>query len=106
MFKQNWRQIQKKCGRWPKWKEPEGSQMLFIMIKRRGSTFFLIAQPKVHLTAEIFVTTVKDKRQGKSGNRTVTQLMRQLPWALNFYRKNNTESCKELECLTQKHQVG
>jgi hypothetical protein len=54
------------------------------MIKRRANTFFMIVQRKVLKAAEVFVTTVKGRRQGKHLNQKITLLIWQLPWALSF----------------------
>ena len=67
-----------------KWKELAVNRMLLVMIKRRANTFFMIVQRKVLKAAEMFVTTVKGRRQGKQINQKITLLIWQLPWALSF----------------------
>jgi len=63
-----------------------GEPMLLVMIKRRVNTFFMIVHRKVLKAAEMFVTTVKGRRRGKSRGciQKVTLLIWQLPWALSF----------------------
>src|SRR5207302_6975884 len=94
------------CGHSVKWKELAVNRMLLVMIKRRANTFFMIVQRKVLKAAEVFVTTVKLWSQGKNINRKITLLIWQRPWALNFYRKNNIESCRNLETSIRKHRAG
>jgi len=72
------------CGHSMKWKELAVNRMLLVMIKRRANTFFMIVQRKVLKAAEMFVTTVKGRRQGKHLNQKITLLIWQLPWALSF----------------------
>ena len=67
-----------------KWKELAVNQMLLVMTKRRANTFFMIVQRKVLKAAEVFVTTVKGRRQGKNLNQKITLSIWQLPWALSF----------------------
>ncbi len=42
-----------------KWKEPAVNRMLLDTIKRQVNTFFMIAQQKVRLDEEVFVTIVE-----------------------------------------------
>jgi hypothetical protein len=72
------------CGHSMKWKELVVNRMLLVMIKRRANTFFVIVQRKVLKAAEMFVTTVKGRRQGKRLNLKIMRLIWQLPWALIF----------------------
>ena len=61
-----------------------GEPDVVALIKRRANTFFMIVQPKVLKAAEMFVTTVKGRIQGKHSNQKITLLIWQLPWALSF----------------------
>jgi hypothetical protein len=44
----------------------------------------MIVQGKVLKAAEVFVTTVRGRSQGKNINQKITLLIWQLPWALSF----------------------
>src|SRR6476661_9816892 len=96
----------KNCGHSMKWKELAVNRMLLVMIKRRANTFFTIVQRRVLNTAEAFATTVRHWNQGKSINQKITLWIWHLPWALSFYRKNNTESCRNLEISIRKRRAG
>src|SRR5882724_3742970 len=96
----------KNCGHSMKWKELAVNRMLLVMIKRRVNTFFMIVQRKALKAAEVFATTVKRWSQGKNINQKITLLTWLLSWALNFYRKNNIESCRNLEISIRKHRAG
>jgi leucyl aminopeptidase (aminopeptidase T) len=67
-----------------KWKELVVNQMLLVMIKKQANEFFMIVQRKVLKAAEMFVTTVKGRKQGNHLNLKITLLIWQLPWALSF----------------------
>src|SRR3990167_43408 len=88
-YRQSWKLSLKNCGHWVKWKEPAVNRMLSGLIKRRANTFFMIAARKHLAAAEMFVMTVKRRRQEKNINRKITLLIYLQPWALNFYRKSN-----------------
>jgi hypothetical protein len=87
-------------------KKQEVNRMLLVMIKRKTNTFFMIVQRKVQKAGEVFVTTAKLWSQGKNINRKITLLIWLLPCALNFYRKNNIESCRNLEISILKRRAG
>ena len=61
-----------------------GEPDVVVTIKRRANTFFMIVQRKVLKAAEMFVMTVKGRRQGKHSNQKITLWIWQLPWALSF----------------------
>src|SRR5207245_547057 len=96
----------KNCGHSMKWKELAVNRMLLVMIRRRANTIFMIVQRKVLKAAEVFVTTAKRWSQGKNINRKIALLIWPLSWALNSYRKNNIESCRNLEISIRKHRAG
>src|SRR6266404_2066632 len=96
----------KNCGHSMKWKELAVNRTLLVMIKRRANTFFMIVQRKVLKAAEVFVTTVKRWRQERNISQKIALWIWQLPWALNSYRKNNIESCRNLEISIRKHRAG
>ena len=52
--------------------------------KKTDEYIFMIVQRKVLKAAEMFVTTVKGRRQGKHLSQKITLLIWQLPWALSF----------------------
>src|SRR4030065_2201829 len=104
-YKQSWKLILKNCGRSMKWKELAVNRMLLVMIIRRANTFFMIVQRKVLKAAEMFVTTVKRWSQGKNLNQKIALWLWQLPWALSFLRKNNIESCRNLEISIRKRRA-
>lgn len=52
--------------------------------KKTGEYIFMIVQRRVLTAAEVFAMTVTLWSQGKNINQKITQLMRQLPWALSF----------------------
>ena len=52
--------------------------------KKTGITYYAIVQRKVLKVVEMFVTTVKGRRQGISLNQKITLLMWLLPWGLSF----------------------
>src|ERR1700730_4512671 len=89
-----------------KWKELAVNRMLLVMTRRRANTFFMIVQRKVLKAAEVFATTVKRWSQGKNINQKITLLIWQLPWALSFLRKNNIESCRNLEISIRESRAG
>src|SRR5205809_1563955 len=89
-----------------KWKELAVNRTLLVMIKRRANTFSMIVQRKVLKAAEVFATTAKRWSQGKNINQKITLLIWLPPWALNFYRKNNIESCRNLEISMPKRRAG
>src|SRR5207253_10293281 len=99
--KQSWKLMLKNCGHSMKWKELAVNRILLVMIKRRANTFFVIVPRKVLKAAEVFATTVKRWRQGKNINQKITLLIWQPPWALSFWRKNNIESCRNLDFDTK-----
>ena len=74
--------------------------------KKTGEHIFMIVQRKVLKAAEVFVTTAKHWSQGKNINRKIELLIWLLTWALNFYQKNNIESCRSLEISIRKHRAG
>ncbi|AIF84087.1 hypothetical protein NTE_02030 [Candidatus Nitrososphaera evergladensis SR1] len=74
-YKQSWKLILKNYGHSMKWKELVVNRMLLVMIKRRANTFFMIVQRKVLKAAEVFVTTVKGRSQGRSINQKITLLI-------------------------------
>ncbi len=47
-------------------KELAVNRMLLVIAKRQGNTFFMIVQQKVLKAAEMFVTTAKCRRRGRS----------------------------------------
>src|SRR5688572_21125994 len=96
----------KNCGHSVKWKELAVNRMSSVMTRRRVSTLFMIVQQKVLMAVEVFVTTAKGWSQGKNTNRKIAPLIWPLPWALNSYRKNNIESCRNLESSMRKHRAG
>src|SRR5215216_1682035 len=87
-----------------KWKVLAVNRMLLVMIKRRANTFFMIVQRKVLKAAERLVTTVRRRKSER--RQEVTLLIWQLPWALSFQRKNNIESCRNLEISTRRRRAG
>jgi hypothetical protein len=52
--------------------------------KKTGEYIFMIVQRKALKAAEMFVTTVKGRRQGMHLNQKITLLIWQLPWELSF----------------------
>ena len=67
------------CGHSMKWKKLAVNRTLSVMTRRRMNTFFMIAQQKVLKAAEMFVTIVRDRRQGKHLNLKITLLIWRLP---------------------------
>src|SRR5947208_17015988 len=96
----------KNCGHSMKWKELAVNRTWLVMIKRRANTFFMIVQRKVLKAAEVFATTAKRWRQAENRNKKITLLIWQLPWALSSERKNNSESCRVLQCSIRKRRDG
>jgi len=58
-----------------KWKELAVNRMLLVMIKGLANTYFMIVRRKALETAEVFVTIVKARSQGKNINQKIMLLI-------------------------------
>lgn len=74
--------------------------------KNTGEYIFCNSLAESPKAAEVFATTVKRWSQGKNINQKITLLIWQLAWALSFQRKNNIESCINLEISIRKRRAG
>ncbi len=93
---------------WPlnEMERPAVNRMLLVMIKRPTNIFFMIVRRKALKAAEVFATTATRWNRGKSINQKIVLSVWLLNWVLNFYRKSNIESCRNLEISIRKHQAG